>query len=121
MNPPSSVHSDDTKKINERRECRDAPIMSKWAVFELFALQELVGRNYLGGVHDSALGWAGTHFEMKKPLDELKIDIIQTAVFNIYPQQNAALRKATWMKCIKKINPNVRYSETVVEDSLITH
>src|SRR6218665_4084635 len=106
--PPSSVHYDDVKAINERRECRDAPTLSKWAVFELFALQELAGRNCLGGGYDST-GLAGAHVEIKKPFDELKMDVIKSAVFNIYPQQNAALQKATWTKCVEKINTDVRY------------
>ena len=108
--PPSSVHYDDVKAINERRECRDAPTLSsKWAVFELFALQELAGRNCLGGGHDSTGGLAGTHVENKKPFDELKMDVIKNAVFNIYPHQNAALQKGTWAKCVDKINTDVRY------------
>ena len=46
---------------------------------------------------------------MKKPFDELKMDVIKNAVFNIYSQQNAALQKATWMKCVEKNNTYVSY------------
>jgi len=27
-----------------------------------------------------------------------------TRVFRLYPQQNDAMRKAVWMKCVEKIN-----------------
>lgn len=107
--PPSSFNSDDIKAINERRECHDALSLSKWAVFELFSLQELVGRNCLGGGHDYGGSVAGANVVIKKPFDEFKLGILKTAVFNLYPQQNAALQKATWMKCVEKINTDVRY------------
>lgn len=104
--PPSSFDSDDIKSINDHRECRDAQSLSKWAVFDMFSLQELIGRNCLGGGHDvSVIGNA----EIKKPFDEFKMHTIKTAVFNIYPQQSEAMRKAVWMKCVEKINSDVRY------------
>ena len=52
---------------NEYRQCRDAQSLSKWAVFEMFSLQELVGRNCLGGGHDIS---ADGNAEIKKPFDE---------------------------------------------------
>jgi len=54
--PPSTFNSDDIKLINDQRQCRDAQSLSKWAVFEMFSLQELVGRNCLGGGHDNSAG-----------------------------------------------------------------
>ena len=102
--PTCSFDTDDVKAINAQRECRDAPSLSKWAVFELFSLQELVGRNCLGGGHD-----AGMDSEIKKSFDERKMQIIKTAVFALYPQQTDTLRKAMWMKCVEKINADVRY------------
>ena len=30
-------------------------------------------------------------------------------MFTMYPQQNDAMRKAAWMKCVEKINTDVRY------------
>jgi len=104
--PPRSFNSDDIKAINDHRECRDAQSLSKWAVFEMFSLQELVGRNCLGGGHDIL---ADGNAEIKKPFDECKMQIIKTAVFKLYPQQNDAMRKAVWMKCVEKINTDVRY------------
>jgi hypothetical protein len=106
--PPISFDSDDIKAINDRRECHDAPTLSKWAVFELFSLQELVGRNCLGGGHDTACG-SGLNAETKKPFDELKMNTIKNAVFNLYPQQSEAMRKGLWLKCVDKINTDVRY------------
>ena len=104
--PPCSFNSDDIKSINDHRECRDAQSLSKWAVFEMFSLQELVGRNCLGGGHDTS---ADGNAEIKKPFDECKMQLIKTAVFKLYPQQNDAMRKAVWMKCVEKINTDVRY------------
>jgi len=104
--PPCTFNSDDVKSINDHRECRDAQSLSKWAVFEMFSLQELVGRNCLGGGHDTS---ADGNTEMKKPFDEYKMQIIKNAVFTLYPQQNDAVRKAVWMKCVEKINTDVRY------------
>jgi len=98
--------SDDIKSINDYRECRDAQSLSKWAVFEMFSLQELVGRNCLGGGHDTS---ADGNAEIKKPFDECKMQIIKSAVFTLYPQQNDAIRKGVWMKCVDKINTDVRY------------
>jgi len=37
------------------------------------------------------------------------MQIIKNAVFTLYPQQNDAMRKAVWMKCVEKINTDVRY------------
>lgn len=104
--PPCMFDSDHIKSINDQRECRDAQSLSKWAVFELFSLQELVGRNCLGGGRDSL---ADGNAEIKKPFDECKMQIIKNAVFQSYPQQNDAMRKAVWMKCVDKINTDVRY------------
>ena len=74
----------------------------------LFSLQELVGRNCLGGGHDTA-GGSGLNAETKKPFDELKMNTIKNAVFNLYPQQSEAMRKGLWLKCVDKINTDVRY------------
>jgi len=104
--PPCVFNSDDIKSINDQRKCRDAQSLSKWAVFETFSLQELVGRNCLGGGRDTS---AHGNAEIKKPFDECKMEIIENAVFQLYPQQNAAVRKAAWMKCVDKINTDVRY------------
>ncbi len=104
--PPTSFTTDDIKRINDYRECRDAQSLSKWAVFEMFSLQELVGRNCLGGGHDSS---SGDRVEIKKPFDEVKMRMIKTSVLNLYPQQNDSLRKTVWMKCVEKINTDVRY------------
>lgn len=104
--PPYSFNSDDIKSINDNRECRDAQSLSKWAVFEMFSLQELVGRNCLGGGHDIL---ADGNAEIKKPFDEVKMHIIKTAVFKLYPQQNDSMQKAVWTKCVEKINSDVRY------------
>ena len=104
--PPFMFSSDDIKSINDYRECRDAQSLSKWAVFEMFSLQELVGRNCLGGGHDTS---AAGNAEIKKPFDECKMQIIKNAVFSLYPQQKEAMRKAVWMKCVYKINTDVRY------------
>ena len=101
--PPCMFNIDHIKAINEQRECRDAQSLSKWAVFETFSLQELVGRNCLGGGRDSSAD------EIKKPFDECKMQIIKNAVFHLYPQHNDAMRKAAWMKCVDKINTDVRY------------
>ena len=95
--PPCVLTSDHIKAINDQRECRDAQSLSKWAVFELFSLQELVGRNCLGGGRDSSAD------EIKKPFDEGKMQIIKNAVFQLYPQPNDIMRKAAWMKCVDKI------------------
>jgi len=65
--PPCTFNSDDIKLINDQRQCRDAQSLSKWAVFEMFSLQELVGRNCLGGGRDTSVDGNG---EMKKPFDE---------------------------------------------------
>jgi len=67
---------------------------------------KLVGRNCLGGGHDNS---AGESVEVKKPFDEFKMQIIKTAVLNLYPQQNDAVRRSVWMKCVEKINADVRY------------
>ena len=104
--PPCTFNSDDIKSINDDRECRDAQSLSKWAVFEMFSLQELVGRNCLGGGHDIS---TDGNAEMKKPFDECKMRIIKNAVFTLYPQQTDAGRKAVWRKCVDKINTDVRY------------
>ena len=104
--PPSSFNADDIKSINDRRDCRDPQSLSKWAVFEMFSLQEMVGRNCLGGGHDTS---AGGNSDIKKPFDECKMETIKTAVLDLYPQQNDAMRKAVWMKCVDKINTDVRY------------
>jgi len=104
--PPCAFNSYDIKLINDYRECRDAQSLSKWAVFETFSLQELVGRNCLGGGHDTS---ANGNAEIKKPFDESKMQTIKSAVFTLYPQQNDAMRKAVWMKCVEKINTDVRY------------
>jgi len=29
--------------------------------------------------------------------------------FTLYPQQNDSMRKAVWMKCVEKVNTDVRY------------
>jgi len=104
--PPCTFNSDDIRSINDYRQCRDAQSLSKWAVFEMFSLQELVGRNCLGGGHDTS---ADGNAEMKKPFDESKMQIIRNAVFTLYPQVNDAMRRAVWMKCVEKINTDVRY------------
>ena len=104
--PPSSFNMDDIESINDRRDCRDAQSLSKWAVFEMFSLQEMVERNCLGGGHDTSVGG---NPEIEKPFDECKMKTIKTAVFSLYPQQNDAMRKAVWMKCVEKINTDVRY------------
>ena len=65
-----------------------------------------MGRNCLGGGRDSS---ANGNAELKQPFDECKVEIIQNAVFQLYPQQNEAMRKAVWMKCVEKINGDVRY------------
>lgn len=104
--PPSSFDYNDIKLINDRRECRDAPSLSKWSVFEMFSIEELVGRNCLGGGHD-ILG--GVNGDVKKPFDEFKMQIIKTAVFSLYPQQSDSQRKSVWIKCVEKVNTDVRY------------
>jgi len=104
--PPYTFDGDDIKLINDQRECRDAQSLSKWAVFEMFSLQELVGRNCLGGGRNTSVDANG---EMKKPFDERKMRIIKNAVFQLYPQLNDAMQKAVWMKCVEKINSDVRY------------
>ena len=104
--PSCTFNSDYIKSINDHRECRDAQSLSKWAVFETFSLQELVGRNCLGGGRDTS---ADGNAEMKKPFDECKMQIIKNAVFQLYPQENDAMQKAVWMKCAEKINIDVRY------------
>ena len=76
--PPCMFNIDHIKAINEQRECRDAQSLSKWAVFETFSLQELVGWNCLGGGRDSSAD------EIKKPFDECKMQIIKNAVFHLY-------------------------------------
>jgi len=103
--PPSSFTTDDIKAISDRRGCRDVQSLSKWAVFEMFSLEELVGRNCLGGGYDTSTGNA----ETKKPFNECKMQAIKTAIFTLYPQQNEALVKYVWMKCVDKINTDVRY------------
>ena len=45
----------------------------------------------------------------KLPFDEVKMQTIKNAVLTSYPPQNEAMRKAVWMKCIEKINTDVRY------------
>jgi len=55
----------------------------------------------LGGGRDTSVDGNG---EMKKPFDECKMRIIRNAVFQLYPQQNDAMRKAVRMKCVEKIN-----------------
>ena len=104
--PPCTFDSDYIKSVIDNWQCRDAQSLSKWAVFETFNLEELVGRNCLGGGRDTS---AGGNAEMKKPFDERKMQIIKNAVFELYPQQNYAERKAVWMKCVDKINTAVRY------------
>ena len=104
--PPCTFNIDDIRLINDERECRDAQSLSKWAVFEMFSLQELVGRNCLGGGRDTAVNGKA---QMKKPFDECKMEIIKNAVFQLYPQPSHAMRKAVWMKCVEKINSDVRY------------
>jgi hypothetical protein len=104
--PPSSFNSDDIKSINDHRGCRDAQHLTKWAVFEMFSLKELVGRNCLGSGHDTS---AGMNADIKKPFDEFKMQTIKNGVFNLYPQTNDAMRKAVWMKCVEKVNTDVRY------------
>ena len=87
--PPSSFTTDDIKVISDRRDCRDVQSLSKWAVFEMFSLEELIGRNCLGGGYDTSTGNA----ETKKPFNECKMQAMKTAIFNLYPQQNEGLRK----------------------------
>ena len=103
--PPPSFTTDDIKAISDRRDCRDVQSLSKWAVFEMFSLEELIGRNCLGGGYDASTGNA----ETKKPFNECKMQAIKTAIFTLYPQQNEGLRKYVWMKCVDKINTDVRY------------
>ncbi len=52
---------------------------------------------------------AGMSTDIKKPFDEYKMHIIKTTVFNLYPQQNDAVRKAVWIKCVDKVNTDVSY------------
>ena len=68
--------------------------MAKWAVFELFSLDELAGRNCLGGGNSSG----STVVVPKQAFDVEKVKIIKTAVFKIYPLQNEQARKALWMQ-----------------------
>jgi len=102
--PPHLFDTDAIKVINDRRDCRDAPALSKWAVFELFSLDELVGQNCLGGGNSS-----GSAVVPKRAFDLDKMKIIKTAVFQILPMPNEQARKALWMKCVEKINTDVRY------------
>jgi hypothetical protein len=46
--PPVTFSRDDVKSLNDRRDCRDPCSLSKWCVFEMFSLGDLVGRNCLG-------------------------------------------------------------------------
>jgi len=87
--------------INESSACHDAPSLCKWAVFELFSLEELVGR--------SCLGSGNTNKVIKKPFDERKMRAIRTAVFEIYPWESEAAERKVWMKCVEKVSTDVRY------------
>lgn len=62
-----------------------------------------MGRNCLGGGEHDA------DSVTKLPFDEVKMQTIKNAVLTSYPPQNEAMRKAVWMKCIEKINTDVRY------------
>ena len=101
--PPVTFTADTIRLINERRILNDAPTLSKWAVFELFSLEELVGRNCLGGGIDSG------NRERKRAFDQNKMKTIKAGVFQVYPQINDIVRQATWMKCVEKINTDVLY------------
>jgi len=37
------------------------------------------------------------------------MQLIKTAVFKLHPQQNDAMQNAVWMKCVEKINTDVKY------------
>ena len=37
--------------------------------------------------------------------ESVAMQIIKTAVFKLYPEQNYAMQKAVRMKCVEKINP----------------
>ena len=104
--PPYAVEPADIKLINDRHECRDAPSLTKWAVFELFSLNELVGRNCLGGGHNRG---ADPSTEIKKAFDPAKMRIIKDAVFQLYPESSESAQRAVWMKCVDKVNTDVTY------------
>jgi len=59
-----------------------------------------------GGGHDTS---ADGNAEIKKAFDECKMQLIKTAVFKSYPQQNDAMQNAVWMKYVEKINTDVKY------------
>ena len=100
--PAFHFDTDTIKDINQQHGCRDAITLSKWAVLELFSLEELKGRNCLGRVYSVTC-------EQKEPLDEAKLEQIKTAVFQLYPPQNDRLRREVWNNCIDKINDTLRY------------
>ncbi len=52
---------------------------------------------------------SGSTVVPKQAFDVEKVKIIKTAVFQIYPLQNEQARKALWMRCVEKINTDVRY------------
>jgi hypothetical protein len=102
--PPISFDADDIRRINVAHACGNAPSLSKWAVFELFSVRDLVGRNCLGGGH-----YAGVRGVAKVGIDPYRLDIIKAAVFALYAPTNDAEKKMTWMKCVDKINTDIRY------------
>ena len=100
--PVMSFDVDYIRAINDRRQCRDAQSLAKWAVFELFSLEEMIGRNCLGGGSSGGTG-------PKQPFDEHKMKIVKEAIFALYPTATEVAKKAVWMKCVEKINTDVRY------------
>jgi len=98
------VHACNIRRINIARGCANAPSLSKWAVFELFSVRDLVGRNCLGGGH-----YAGVGGVAKAGIDPYRLDMIKSAVFGLYSATSEAEKKMTWMKCVDKINTDIRY------------
>ena len=99
--PTLNYNVDTVRAINESKRCLDAPTLSKCAVMEFFSLGELEGRN--------CLGRSTTANEEKQPLDQIKLQFIQEAVFAIYPQTSDGAKRDVWAKCIEKINSQLRY------------
>jgi len=106
-NEPQKFRTDNIDSVmtttKDRYGCKDAPSLSKWALLELFSLKELVGRNCNGRVYSTTV-------EYKQPLDEAKLEVIRTAVINVFPEPNWHAKDDLWNKvCVTKINAELRY------------
>ena len=96
--PTLSYNVDTVRAINESKRCLDAPTLSKCAVMELISLGELEGRN--------CLGRSTTANEEKQPLDPIKLQFIQEAVFAIYPQTSDGPDAMSGPNVLKKSTHN---------------